>query len=145
LQAKKDDLDKQLTEFQAYFRQLNIATGRYAEFSQDVEEYLTTRKKEALEEGLVAVRSQWQKLKPKQQTKELLKKMMSDRRADLVILILNGMSDKARTDVLKTFDTTEDLNMLYEIQKQMLRGHPESTYIDEKINELNALRQLESL
>jgi len=144
LQAKKDDLEKQLNEFQTQFRQLNIANARYQAYKEDVEKYLQQRKKEAQEEGLLAVRKQLQNLAPKRQAKPLLVKMIKDDRADEVITLLNGMPTKKRSDILKTFDTVEDIDMLYRIQEKMLSGDPVKPFIDEKLKELNQMKELEN-
>ncbi len=141
LQGKQDDIKNKLDEFESQFRQLNVKTSRYQSYQKDVEQYLADRKKEALESGLVAVRGHWQDLPPKKQTKELLKKLDADGHTDQVILLLNGMPKKKRTDILKTLDSEEDLKLLYKIEKKMLAGHPEKGFIDDKLEELNVQKQ----
>ncbi len=137
LQAKKDDIEKNIAEFQSQASLLDTKNSRLKGLSKEVEGYLQKRKDEAMESGLVGVREQWKNLNAKKQTKLLLIKMIKEGRMDLVILLLNGLPPKNRTEILKTLDTDEDVNMLYRIEQQMLKGHPESTYIDEKMNQLN--------
>jgi len=137
LQAKKDDIEKNIAEFQAQASRLDTQFNRVKGLSEEVEGYLQRRKDEAMESGLVGVREQWKNLNAKKQTKQLLIKMIKEGRMNLVILLLNGMPPKNRTEILKTMDTDEDVNMLYRIEKQMLKGHPESTYIDEKMKQLD--------
>lgn len=145
LQAKRDGLEKMHTDFDATLQRLIINNKRIQDFQADVETYLEQRKQEALDSGLVAVGGQWQNLTAKKQTKEILKMFIADGRTDVVILLLNGLPKKKRTDILKTLDTEDDLQMLYKIQKQMLAGHPEKTFIDEKIDELNQARQQDNI
>lgn len=135
-QAKIDDLENQRREFQDLRRDVVVQTNRYENFKDELKTFMEQRREEALETGLMAVRNQWQNLTPKKQTKELLKKMVLENRTDEVILLLNGMPSKKRTDILKTLDTPEDLDMLYKIQKQMLEGGPEKKYIDQQIKKL---------
>lgn len=144
LQAKQTDLERQRSEFDYEFRQLNTAMSRYQEFRDEVEKYLEERKQEAIESGLVSVRSQLQNLDPKKQAKPILKQMIEEGRTDAVILLLNGMTAKKRTDILKTFNTEEDIKQLHLIQQQMLTGEPEKTFIDERISALNQLRAQEN-
>jgi hypothetical protein len=137
LQSKKDDLDKQLTEFEAKFRQLNTDNDRYQAFKREVQLYLETVKLEAEDDGLLAVRNQLQNLIPKKQAKPLLIQMIKEDRTKQVILLLNGMPAKKRSDILKTFDSPEDLEMLSKIQEQMLDGDPIKPFVDEQLQKLN--------
>jgi len=144
LQAKQDQLNRQLSEFDSRFNQLNVENSRYKAFKEDVESYLRQKEKEALDSGLVAVRSQLQNLVARKQAKPLLMKMIKDDRTQQVITLLNGMPTKQRTDILKTFDTVEDIEMLFRIQERMLAGDPVKPFIDEKLRELNELKQLDN-
>ena len=140
LQAKQDDLEKQISEFEAEFKKVNIATARYSEFKQEVEQYLKERQEKALEAGLVAVRNQLQRLDPRKQAKPLLVQWIREGRTDEVILLLNGLDDRRRGEIIRTFDT-EEIDMLKRIYEQMLAGHPEKTYIEGKLDELEQLKQ----
>jgi hypothetical protein len=137
LQSKRDDLNKQLTEFEAKFRQLNTENDRSQAFKNEVVLYLEKVKKEAEDSGLLGVRNQLQNLTPKKQAKPLLIGMIKDGRTQQVILLLNGMSAKKRSDILKTFDSHEDLEMLSEIQKQMLDGDPIKPFVEQQLQKLN--------
>ena len=143
-QAKKDDLEILRREFDDLRRQVEVKMSRFENFKEELKQFLEKRREEALQTGLVGVRKQLETLHPDKQTKELLKKMIEEGRTDVVILILNGMPSKKRTDILKKFDTQEDLSILYKIQKQMLAGHPERTYIDQQIDELEKRSELEN-
>ena len=145
LQAKSDDLDNQLQEFETRFRQLSTETSRYQGYKQEVEKFLEKAKADAEVEGLVAVGTQLQNMIPKKQTKPLLIEMIKEGRMDQVIQLLNRMPAKKRSDILKTFDTKEDLDMLAKIQKQMLSGDPVVPFVESQLEELNKLKEQESL
>ena len=141
LQAKEDDLKKQLDEFHSQFKQINTAYGRYEKYRDEVEDYLNQRKEEALESGLVNVRTQLQNLHPENQAKPLLKQMLVEGRTDVVILLLSGMSSRYRNEILKTFDDDKELSLLRNMHDQMLAGHPERTFIEDQIQKLENLKQ----
>lgn len=144
LQSKRDDLDKQLANFDAKFRQLNTQNQLYQGYHREVEVYLEKVKKEAENDGLLAVRNQLQNLTPKKQAKPLLIAMIKENRTKQVILLLNGMSAKKRSDILKTFDSAEDLDMLYEIQEQMLDGDPIKPFVEEQLKKMAAATPLDA-
>jgi hypothetical protein len=144
LQSKRDDLSKQLAEFEAKFRQLNTENDRSQAFKNEVVLYLEKVKKEAEDDGLLAVRNQLQNLNPKKQAKPLLKEMIKEERTKQVIQLLNGMSAKKRSDILKTFDTPEDLAILSAIQQQMLDGDPIKPYVEEQLQKLKNNESLDA-
>jgi len=137
LQSKKDDLDKQLEQFEAKLREMTAGNSRYQGFKKEVELYLQKVKQEAEDDGLLAVRNQIQNLTPKKQAKPILVSMIKDEQINKVIQLLNGMPAKKRTDILKTFDTPEDLEMLGKIQAQMLAGDPIKPFVDEQLQKLS--------
>jgi hypothetical protein len=137
LQSKKDDLDKQLEQFQAKLQQMTAENNRYQGFKREVELYLQKVKDEAEDSGLLAVRNQIQNLIPKKQAKPILVSWIKEEKTRQVIQLLNGMPAKKRTDILKTFDTPEDLEMLAKIQQQMLDGDPIKPFVEEQMQKLN--------
>ncbi len=141
LQSKQDDLEKQLNEFKAEFKNLSVATARYQTFREEVEEYLRLEEKRALDSGLVAVRNQLENLTAKKQAKPLLVQWIREGRIEDVILLLNGLKDRSRREIVRMFDTPDDIDMLKQIYDQMLEGHPEKKYIEGKLNELQQLKQ----
>lgn len=145
LQSKKDDLDKQLTEFEAKLREMTVANDRHQGFKDEVVLYLEKVKKEAEDGGLLAVRNQIQNLSPKKQAKPLLISMIKEERTKQVIQLLNGMPAKKRSDILKTFDSPEDLEMLSKIQEQMLDGDPIKPFVEEQLRKLNDANSQENL
>jgi len=139
LQAKKDDIEKNIQIFQSEASTLNSRFVNFEKFSAEVKQFLEERREEAAASGLVGVGDQWKNLNAKKQTKPLLVKMIEDGQIDTVIDLLNGMPPKNRTDILKTFDSEEDVNILFRIQQQMLTGGPEASFIDNKLQELNQI------
>ncbi len=137
LQSKKDDLDKQLDQFEEKLRVMAAGNIRYQAFQKEVELYLQKVKQEAEDDGLLAVRNQIQNLVPKKQAKPILVAMIKEERTKQVIQLLNGMPAKKRTDILKTFDTPEDLEMLGKIQAQMLAGDPIKPFVEEQLQKLS--------
>ena len=134
-------MEKLIGDFDAEFKKLKVATERYQTFSQEVEQYLIQKEERARESGLVAVRTQLQNLIPKKQAKPLIVQWIKEGRIEDVILLLNGLSDRSRREIVRTFDSPEDIDMLKQIYEQMLAGHPEKTYIEGKLKELQQLKQ----
>ncbi|TWU27803.1 hypothetical protein [Bythopirellula polymerisocia] len=145
LQAKRDDLIRLLDDFDSQFKQLSTASARYQNYKTEVEHFLTEIKQEALDEGLRSVREQIQNMNPKKQAKPLLIKMLREEdRMHQVILILNGMSPKKRSDIIKTFEP-EDLDILADLHRHMLDGDPVKPYVENQLNELNKLKSQDNL
>ncbi|NOY29163.1 MAG: hypothetical protein GXP28_02995 [Planctomycetes bacterium] len=140
-QGKRDDLKKLIDEFDSRFKKLNAASGHYENFKEEVRLYLEQRKAEAIDSGIVSVRGQLQNLNAKKQAKPLLKKMIDEDRMDDVILLLNYMPKRNRTEILLAFDSEEEIDMIYEIEKRMLRGDPERSFVDGKLRELQEGRE----
>jgi len=140
-QGKRDDLKNLIDAFDSQFKKLNAASNHFGSFKEEVQLYLKQRKAEAIESGIVGVRGQLQNLNAKKQAKPLLKKMIDAGRMDDVILLLNYMPKRNRTEILLSFDSEEEIDMIYEIEKRMLRGDPERSFIDGKFDELKQGRK----
>ncbi len=135
--SKNDDIEKNISIFKAKFNSLNNKIKYYATFRREAELFLEERKKQATASGIAGVRDQWKNLNAKNQTKQLLVRMIKDGQMDRVIDLLNGLPPKKRTDILKTFVAKEDIDMLYQIEQRMLAGGPEAKFIEDKLQELN--------
>jgi len=135
-QGKQDDLKKLIDEFESKTKELNVASGHFGSFKEQVEIYLKQRKDEAIKSGVVNVRGQLQNLNAKKQAKPLLIKMINEGRMDDVILLLNFMPKRNSTEILRSFDSEKEIDMIYEIEKRMLLGDPERSFIDSKLQEL---------
>ena len=138
LQAKQDDIEKNISIFKSEQITLANSLSHFEKFKVQVEQFLTGKKDEALAAGLAAVRAQWKILNPKQ-TKQMLMRMIKDGQMEWVIELLNGLSAKDREAIFKTFDTQndEDVDILYRIEQEMLTGGPEAKFIDGKLKDLN--------
>lgn len=136
LQAKQDDIEKNILVFGDERNRLGNMVRHFEQFSDEVKTFLEARKKEATDTGLQAVREQWKNLNAKKQTKKLMVGMIKEGKIDTVIELLNGLPPKSRTEILLTFESDEELAMLEQIQKQMLEGGPDATFINQKMQEL---------
>lgn len=141
IEAKKDDLARLSNEFESRRRRIEIASENYRNFKDEAKLFLDQIKKEAENEGLVAVRNQLQNMNAKKQAKPLLIDMIKAGRTLQVIQLLNGMSTRSRSDILKAFDSDQDLETLAKIQERMLEGDPIKPYVDKQLQELNQLGQ----
>lgn len=144
LQAKQEDLNSHLREFETRSRQLSTANSQYQNYKLEVEEYLNKIKADAETEGLDAVRNQLQNMDPKKQAKPLLSQMIREDKTLQVIQLLNGMSPSKRSEILKKFDTADDLTLLAIIQEKMLEGDPVKPFVERQLEELNKLNATES-
>ena len=136
--AKQKQLAVSLVNFDYQLKQLIAATDNYARLKREVAEYLDAQGQLVLREAMQEVCQQLESLSPKQ-AKPLLITYITDNRIDEVILLLGTMKEKKRDAILKTF-TTEDLEMLYRIQRKMLAGDPVKPFIDEKFRALEQLK-----
>ncbi len=137
LQARKDDIEENISRFDAKIKELDTKFRTFERFSSEVQQSLDQRKEDALAAGLEGVRRHWKTLDAENQTKPLLIEMYRNGKMDVIIEILNGMTPKSRTDILKTLKTKDDIGMLYEIEQQMLTGGPDAEFVNEKLKELN--------
>lgn len=137
LQSKENDIEKNISDFQSERIALATQIEYISKFRNDVETYLRQKRDQATAAGLAGVRDHWKNLSAKKQTKQLLKQMIQNDQMDTVIDILNGLNPNTVKEILKTLDTEEDLQILYQIEQQMLTGGPEANFIDNKLNELN--------
>ena len=141
LQAKKDDLEKNIVVFQDLKKTVSIDMARYQALKGEVEQYLKAREEKARQTGLQAVAQQLESLVAKKQGKPLLVGWIAEGKIDDVILLLNSIKPRSRQELIRTFDTPDDVQMLKRIYEQMLSGHPEKTFIEEKLQDLQELNQ----
>ena len=136
LQAKKDDIEKNISIFRSERTTLSNSLNHFEKFRAEVKQFLDDKKAEASDSGLAGVRDQWKNLQPKK-TKQLIVKMIDQEQMDTVIELLNGLNSTKRTKILKTFDTPEEMDILLRIEQQMLTGGTEAAFINDKLQELN--------
>lgn len=141
--AKRKQLADSLADFEFQLRLLDEKTGKYATFRESVEEYLKQQQDLVMKEQMQKVRAQLEAVDPTAQAKPILVKMIEDKRTDEVILLLGSMKARSQRDILNTFVTPTDLEMLYLIQRKMLAGEPALPYINERLEELEQLKEQE--
>jgi hypothetical protein len=141
--AKQKQLADSLTDFDYQLKRLNDETNKYASLRQDVEQYLKQQSELVTTGQLKKVREQIEALTPRKQAKPILIKMIQAGRTDEVILLLGSMKTQSQKEILKTFDTEEDTEILYRVQEKMLAGEPTLPYITERLKELEQLKEQE--
>jgi hypothetical protein len=139
--AKQKQLADSLVDFDYQLRQVSEATQRYAQLRTVVEQFLEDQQEKFANLGLAKVREQLEALIPKKQAKPILISMIEDGRIEEVILLLGSMKPQIRKEILRTFDTPTDVEILYRIQTHMLTDDPARPIIDAQ---LDALKQLQS-
>lgn len=138
--AKLQQLDDLLSNFTYQLDDLNVKTGRYENLRTEVENYLKQRSDEAQTAEVRRVIQQMEVIDPRKQAKPIVQEMIKEGRIDTVIQILGSMKTRARNDLLKAFDTEEDIDLLYEIQRHMLENDPTSQFIQQQVQALEDLK-----
>jgi hypothetical protein len=138
--AKQKQLEASLSDFNYQLKQVNEEKERYQQFKRVVEEYLDQQSDKLKNSDLANVRNMLESAIPKKQAKPILIKYIEDGQIETVILLLGSMKERARRDILRTFDTPEDIQMLYQIQEHMLNDNPARALIDEQLDSLKKLK-----
>lgn len=141
--AKQKELADSLEAFEFRFSQLNTATERYNQLSDKVQNYLTEQKQKVMDKALEEVRGQLRMLIPKKQAKPILIKMIQSGEVDAVIQLLSSLPPRSQQAILKTFDTEQDVELLYQLTQRMLTGDPARQFIDEQLEQLQELKSQE--
>lgn len=140
--AKQKQLDDSLSKFDTDLKLVNEATERYKSLQRVVEDYFREQQLRLANSDLASVRAQLEALDPKKQAKPILINYIKDD-IDTAILLLGSMKDRARQAILKTFDSVEDVALLYQLQQHMLNDNPAKAKIQEQLDELNKLKSQE--
>ncbi|MAT72600.1 MAG: hypothetical protein CMJ58_24140 [Planctomycetaceae bacterium] len=138
--AMRTQLESSLTEFDYQLKRLSTESSRYAGLKKEVEEFLDSQRTDVENAAMARVVAQIEGLSAKKQAKPIIKQYIENQQIEEVIRILNLMKPTARRDLLKAFDQEEDLEEVYLIQQAMLSDDPSKVFIDEKIEELKALK-----
>ena len=138
--VKEKQLADSLVDFDYQLKRLNGATEQYSRLRAEVEDYLVKQGNLVLSEEMQKVRKQLESLIPKKQAKPILIKYITDDRIDDVIMLLGSMKPRDQEAILRTFDSDEDLEMLYRIQRKMLAGEPAKPFIDAQLQALEQLK-----
>ena len=138
--VKEKHLADSLVDFDYQLKRLNAATDQFARLRAEVEEYLVQQGNLLLSEEMQKVRKQLESLNPKKQAKPILMKYIADDRIDDVIMLLGSMKPRNQEEILRAFDSEEDQEMLYKIQRKMLAGEPAKPFIDAQLKALEQLK-----
>ncbi|BBO34010.1 hypothetical protein [Lacipirellula parvula] len=138
--VKEKQLSDSLVDFDYQLKRLSAATEQFSRLRAEVEEYLVQQGNLLLSEEMQKVRKQLESLIPKKQAKPILIKYIQDERIDDVIMLLGSMKPRDQEAILRTFDSEEDLEMLYRIQRKMLAGEPAKPFIDAQLQALEQLK-----
>lgn len=138
--AKRKQLASSLMEFDHQLKRLTDEANRYAMLGDSVEQELKSQREQLLNAQLVEVSKQIESMHPLKQAKPMLVKRIEQGRLDEVILLLNSMKPRNRTAILNTFTTEQDIDHLYEVQRKMLEGGQAVDFIDERLKELQQLK-----
>jgi hypothetical protein len=141
--AKQKQLDDSLRIFDTEKKLVNEANERYKQLQRVVEDYFLEQLERLSNADLAAVRAQLEALAPKKQAKPILIKYIQAGDIDTVILLLGSMKDRARREILKTFDTEEDVEMLFQLEQHMLNDNPAKAKIQEQLDALKKLKSQE--
>jgi uncharacterized protein YdiU (UPF0061 family) len=139
--VKQRMLAVSLAEFQSQLKRLDAQTNHYANLRTDVENYLKAQNQQVADESLQKVVRQLEGMNPKKQVRPWLIEHIESGRVEEVITILGSMTTRVQRDVLKSFDTPEDIALLHKIHSKMLSGEPVKPYIEEQLNALEQLKQ----
>jgi hypothetical protein len=138
--AKQKQLAQSLSNFDYQLKAVSEATERYKQLQRVVEDYFTEQLKKLQDADLAAVRTQIETMIPKKQGKPILIKYIKAGEIEKVILLLGSMKERSRRELIRTFDTEEDLEMLFQVQQHMLNDNPAMAVINEQIKTFNQLK-----
>ena len=138
--VKQKMLAVSLTDFERDLKRLNAQTTWYAQLKSASRAIWKSRNGAVADEALEKVVRHLEGMNPKKQVKPFLLKMVQDNRVDEVIDILGIMSKKVRREVLLSFDSDEDRDMLYKIYSKVLDGEPAKPVIEEQLRALQQLK-----
>lgn len=131
LKRGKQDYDVSLHD-------LNEKIDRYDRMVRDIQSRLTQQQELNTQQNVAKVVSQLEQVKP-DVAKDLLIKFITEERMDDAILLMGKMSESKLKNILKTFQTPQELTTLHDIHRRIISGGAESANLKKAIGELNAL------
>jgi hypothetical protein len=137
--AKQKQLADSLSDFDYQLKRLSEATSRYAQLRTVVETYLTAQQQLVENAALAKVREQIEVMDARKQAKPILIEMITNGQIDQVVLLLGNLKPQIRRDILRTFNTEEDIKILYQIQSHMLNDDPAKPLIDKQLQSLQEM------
>ncbi len=131
LKRGKQDYDVSLHD-------LNEKIDRYDRMVHDIKNSLTQQQEHTTQQNIAKVVGQLEQVKP-EVAKDSLMKFIEEDRMDDAILLMSKMSESKLKNILKTFQTPQELSKLHDIHRRIISGGPESANLKKAIGELNAL------
>jgi hypothetical protein len=131
LKRGKQDYDTSLHE-------LNEKIDRYDRMVQDIQTRLNKQQEAMTTQNVAKVVGQLEQVKP-DVAKDSLMKFIEEDRMDDAILLMSKMSESKLKNILKTFQTPQELSKLHDIHRRIMSGGPEATNLKKAINELKSL------
>jgi hypothetical protein len=131
LKRGKQDYDVSLHD-------LNEKIDRYDRMVQDIQSRLKQQQELTTQQNVAKVVGHLEQVKP-DVGKDSLMKFIEEDRMDDAILLMSKMSESKLKNILKTFQTPQELSKLHEIHRRIMSGGSESANLKKAIGELNAL------
>jgi hypothetical protein len=125
-------------DYDASLHELNEKIDRYDRMVQDIQTRLTKQQEAMTTQNVAKVVGQLEQVKP-DVAKDSLMKFIEEDRMDDAILLMSKMSESKLKNILKTFQTPQELSKLHDIHRRIMSGGPEAANLKKAINELNSL------
>jgi hypothetical protein len=137
--AKREQLTRLRNDFDYQLKAVNAAMDRYASLRSIVETYLKSERQKVIDASLSSVREQIEAMEPRKQAKPLLVKYITAGEIETVIMLLGSMKERTRKEILQTFVTPAEIDMLFQMHDHMLNDNPAKPLIDAQLDELQKL------
>jgi hypothetical protein len=125
-------------DYDASLHELNEKIDRYDRMVQDIQTRLNKQQEAMTTQNVAKVVGQLEQVKP-EVGKDSLMKFIEEDRMDDAILLMSKMSESKLKNILKTFQTPQELSKLHDIHRRIMSGGPEAANLKKAINELNSL------
>jgi|tagenome__1003787_1003787.scaffolds.fasta_scaffold20959259_2 hypothetical protein len=125
-------------DYDISLKNLNEQITRYDRMVRDTQSRLKQQEELTTQQNVAKVVSQLEQVKP-DIAKDSLMKFIEEDRMDDAILLMNKMSESKLKNILKTFQTPQELSKLHEIHRRIISGGADSANLKKAIGELNAL------
>lgn len=106
-------------EYDHRLHELKVRTDRYDRLAQDWQNKLKEQEELTTQENLAKVVTQIEQMKP-DKGKALLMLWLEEGRIDDAILLMSKMTDSKLKNILKTFETDQELTQLHQIHKRII-------------------------
>ena len=125
-------------DYDISLKNLNEQITRYDRMVQDTQGRLKQQLELTTQQNTAKVVSQLEQVKP-DVAKDSLMKFIEEDRMDDAILLMSRMSESKLKNILKTFQTPQELSKLHDIHRRIINGGPDAANLKKAINDLNAL------